>query len=220
MRGRKAQRRVLDLLSAIVGFGGEEVHRDSVAAALWPELDGGAARDAFEIALHRLRKLLGRDDAVLLLHGKLNLNPELTWTDVGAFERLAVADPSLDIDSVRRALALYKGPFLASYEDSAWLFPARERIRARYVRLVTVTGQWFEEAGNQRDAILVYGKALEFEPLAEALYRSLIGCLAREGRRAEALEVYRRCRQMLSVVLSLAPSPETEALRHSIEYPA
>ena len=37
-------------------------------------------------------------------------------------------------------------------------------------------------------------------------------CLQAEGRRAEALEVFRRCRQMLSITLGIAPAPETEAL--------
>jgi DNA-binding SARP family transcriptional activator len=48
--------------------------------------------------------------------------------------------------------------------------------------------------------------------VAESLYRGLIECHLRQGHRAEALEVYRHCRQMLSVVLGLRPSAETETL--------
>jgi hypothetical protein len=32
-----------------------------------------------------------------------------------------------------------------------------------------------------------------------------------------SLRVYRRCRQMLSIVLGIAPSAETETLRRSID---
>jgi DNA-binding SARP family transcriptional activator len=32
-----------------------------------------------------------------------------------------------------------------------------------------------------------------------------------QGQRAEAIEVFRRCRQMLSVTLGVAPTGETEA---------
>jgi DNA-binding SARP family transcriptional activator len=36
------------------------------------------------------------------------------------------------------------------------------------------------------------------------------------GEAAEALKVYRRCRDMLSIVLGLSPSPETEAIRATL----
>ena len=36
------------------------------------------------------------------------------------------------------------------------------------------------------------------------------------GEPAEALKVYRRCKDMLSIVLGVAPGPETEAIRASL----
>jgi DNA-binding SARP family transcriptional activator len=37
-------------------------------------------------------------------------------------------------------------------------------------------------------------------------------CLQAQGRRAEALDVFRRCRQILSITLGIAPGIETEAV--------
>jgi DNA-binding SARP family transcriptional activator len=37
-----------------------------------------------------------------------------------------------------------------------------------------------------------------------------------QGRKAEALETYRRCRQMLSAVLGVQPSAETESAHRSL----
>ena len=37
-------------------------------------------------------------------------------------------------------------------------------------------------------------------------------CHLQLGNHAEALSVYRRCREMLSVVLGVKPAPETDAL--------
>jgi ATP/maltotriose-dependent transcriptional regulator MalT/DNA-binding SARP family transcriptional activator len=217
---RKAQRRVLDLLKALVALGAEGVSRDAIAGALWPESEGDAARDAFEVTLHRLRKLLGRDDAIQLSHGMLQLNPEVAWTDALAFERLAHRangdHAAIEIDAAERALALYAGPFLHNEEDAPWLLPARERLRSRYVRLVIGAAQHFERARNPERAAAIYATALEAEPLAEEVYRRLMASLTAQGRHAEALDVYRRCRQMLAVVLGVAPSRETEALHQSI----
>lgn len=217
---RKAQRRVLDLLKALVALGAEGVSRDAIAGALWPESEGDAARDAFEVTLHRLRKLLGRDDAIQLSHGMLQLNPAVAWTDALAFERLAHRangdHAAIEVDAAERALALYAGPFLRNEEDAPWLLPARERLRSRYVRLVIGAAQHFERARNPERTAEIYATALEVEPLAEEVYRRLMASLAAQGRHAEALDVYRRCRQMLSVVLGVAPSRETETLHHSI----
>jgi DNA-binding SARP family transcriptional activator len=217
---RKAPRRALDLLTALVALGVEGVTRDAIAAALWPDSEGDAAHDALDITLHRLRKLIGRDDAVLLSHGILHLNPGIAWTDAYAFERLAGRangeHGAFEITAAERALALYTGPLLHKREDAAWLLPARERLRSRYVRLATRAAQHFEHAGRPDRTVEIYTSALEAEPLTEEFYRRLMACLAAQDRRAEALDVYRRCRHMLSVVLDVAPSRETEALHQSI----
>jgi DNA-binding SARP family transcriptional activator len=217
---RRAQRRVLDLLKVIVALGGEGVSRDAVAAALWPESEGDAARNALEITLHRLRKLLGYDEAVQLAQGTLRLNRELVSVDAASFERLVVAAfqgcEALDLGAAERALALYAGPFLRNEDDASWLLPARERLRSRYVRLVIRMAEHLERAGAPRRAAEIYAVALEAEPLTEDLYRRLMVVLASQERRAEALEAYRRCRRLLLAVSGIAPSRETEALHRAI----
>lgn len=217
---RKAQRRVLDLLKALVALGPEGVIKDTVAGALWPDSEGDAARDAFEVTLHRLRKLLGRDEAVQLTHGMLQVNRALVWVDSSAFERLAAEangeHGALNVAAAEGALTLYGGPFLQNEEDTPWLLPARERLRSRYIRLAIRTAQHFEHTGDPARAAEIYAVALEAEPLAEEVYRRLMLVLAGQGRRAEALDAYRRCRHLLSVVLGVAPSRETEALHHAI----
>ena len=49
--------------------------------------------------------------------------------------------------------------------------------------------------------------------------RRLIRTLARRGEQAEAVDVYRRCREMLSIVLNVKPAPETERLYERIRQP-
>jgi DNA-binding SARP family transcriptional activator len=58
--------------------------------------------------------------------------------------------------------------------------------------------------------------ALQIDPTAEELTRALMTHYLRHGERAAALRVYRRCREILSVVLGLRPSAATEALLQEI----
>ena len=67
-------------------------------------------------------------------------------------------------------------------------------------------------AGQHGAAARLYQRLVEHQPLAEDLVRRLMACLLVLGQRAEALAVYRRCRQQLSVVLGVRPAAETEAL--------
>jgi DNA-binding SARP family transcriptional activator len=48
--------------------------------------------------------------------------------------------------------------------------------------------------------------------LAEELYQRLIACHLVQGEYAQALNAYRRCRELLSIVLGVQPSARTEAL--------
>ena len=77
-----------------------------------------------------------------------------------------------------------------------------------------------EAARDWATAVDVYRRGLEADNLAEPLYRGLMRSLAATGDRAEALVAFRRCRDLLSVVLGLKPSAETERLHRDISKPA
>ena len=214
--GRKQPKKPFELLKYLVAQGGSKVAVATAIDALWPQAEGDAGKKSFEIALHRLRKLLGSDEVIRLEGGQLSLNSSICWVDSLAFERLArkaesgngEGDRSEDLAS--RALALFRGGFLPG-DEQAWAAPYREKLRAQFIRLVESAGDRFESGGRAEQAERWYRKALELELTAESIYRRLMQSLANQGRSAEAIEIYRRCREMLSVVLSAKPSPETEA---------
>jgi len=217
----KAQRKPLELLKCIAAFGTRDVGAAAVMQALWPDAEGDAAKRSFDITLHRLRRALGRDDAIVLERGKLSLNPGVVWIDSSAFERLAVrVDESLrglrpgaipTRELLDRALRLYRGAFLAS-DDDAWAQPTRARLRNRYLQLVERGGEFLERSPQPDAALACYQRAVELDPPAERIYQRIMRFLHAQGRHAEALDVYARCREMLAATLGVQPSAETEAL--------
>jgi DNA-binding SARP family transcriptional activator len=92
------------------------------------------------------------------------------------------------------------------------LLGRRDRLRSRFLRLVAAHGAALERLGRSNQAADGYRRALELEPLAEEIYPCLMRCHLEQDEPAQALETYRRCRQMLSVVLGVSPSPQTEKL--------
>jgi len=84
----KASRKPLELLKAVIALGGEEVSKDALIDALWPELEGDHAARSFETALYRLRKLLGDETILVLKDRKLTLDERYAWIDVSAIDGL------------------------------------------------------------------------------------------------------------------------------------
>lgn len=223
---RKAQHRPLELLKVLVAFGGREVATDQLAMALWPESEGDVAYNAFEITLHRLRKLIGIENALVLSNGLLTLDNKLCWVDVWAFEQAAsnaealMNSPQPSPDELARlsstVLAIYHGHFLGRETPEPWSITLRERLRSKFLRhLIDVARQW-ERIGRHGSAIQCYQKGLEVDDLAEIFYQRLMVCYQQLGRRSEALAVYRRCRATLSLILSIPPSPTTEAIHRRL----
>ena len=218
----KAQQRPLDLLKLVVALGGEAVDSQQVMAALWPDADGAAAKTSFDTALFRLRKLLGVDQAITLAGGKLSLSTALVWTDMRALEAAIEAAQRVDEASgtglaaaAARLLAAYPGTLLGD-DEAPWIAKPRDALRARFTRTLMRLGEILEHRGHWSDAVDLYRRGLEADNLAETFYRGLMRSLAANGEQAEALNAYRRCRELLSIVLGVKPAGETERLYRQI----
>jgi DNA-binding SARP family transcriptional activator len=214
----KTQQRPLELLKFVVAAGGRTVDTETVMATLWPDADGAAAKSSFDSALFRLRKLIDIDDAIDLSSGQMSLARPLVWTDVGALEA-ALDDASVGharpAAAARRLLDAYPGPLLGG-EENAWIAKPRDALRARFVRALMDLGGALERAGDWTAAIDVYRRGLEADNLSESFYRGLMRALAATGNQAEALAAFRRCRELLSIVLGLKPSAETDRVYRQI----
>jgi DNA-binding SARP family transcriptional activator len=224
----KAQRKPLDLLKLIVASR-HPVDYGMAIEHLWPDLDGDAGRNAFDLALLRLRKLVGHERAVNIQNGRLVLDRTQVWVDAWSFElacaevdRLAAEpayDRARDCDSLAaRLLRHYAGEFLAG-DETHWALRMRERLRSKLLRAFATLGQFLERESNVDRAILLYRRAIEIDPLAEEFCRRLMLCYRAEGRIAEALDAYRRCRDVISIMLGVAPSASTQAIYQSLKQP-
>jgi LuxR family transcriptional regulator, maltose regulon positive regulatory protein len=171
----KAQRRPLELLKLVVASGGEQVSEARITDALWPRIDGDSAHRSFTSALHRLRKLLGDERAIVLHEGRVTLDRRYFWIDTWAFDALAgeaeaASDPATVEKLAERMLDLYRGPFMAG-EEAAWHSTPRERMRGRLARAMSKVLSRWQERGEAARAHRYYEKCLEID--ADAAARSI-----------------------------------------------
>jgi ATP/maltotriose-dependent transcriptional regulator MalT/DNA-binding SARP family transcriptional activator len=221
----KSPRKPLELLKALVAFGGSDVNQSTLIDALWPELEGDNAQRAFETALYRLRKLLGDDMAILLKSGKVTLETSRVWVDALAIEDLvqqqfdssilaSESDPQRLDQLATRLLAAYSGHFLPE-ESGAWALARRERLSNRVVTVLQEIGRRLEMCQAWNAAIRCYQRTVEIEPVMENLWYRLMLCYRHQGEPLEALAVYARCRRILAG-LGITPSAEMELLRSAL----
>lgn len=220
--GVKPQRRPLDLLKVLLVSSGRSVGAAELADKLWPDSDGDTARNSLQVAVHRLRRLLGREQAVVVQNRKVCLDHALCAVDLWTFEReaqhlmLACADAPSFAQRANETLRLYRGHLFAQEAEQAWMLAPRERLRRLWLALVRRLGDHHEAHGDEDRACELYQRAVDLDPLAEEVYRRLMRCQQRAGEPAEAMHTYRCCREQLVTVLGVAPSAETERLYHTL----
>jgi LuxR family transcriptional regulator, maltose regulon positive regulatory protein len=214
-RSRKPQ----ELLQALIAFGGTEVSAGGLIDALWPDSEGDAAYHALESALYRLRQLLGARDAVRMEDAKVSLNRDRLWVDMWEFEeelRRPHGPGANGIERIGRLRLLYQGHFLQHENEKPWILRARQELRDRLLRAFRDAARGCEHAGHWEDAVNLYRSGIELDSLNEALYRGLMLCHQQLGEHSEALQAYRRCRELLTRFLGIPPNAKTQALYHSV----
>jgi ATP/maltotriose-dependent transcriptional regulator MalT/DNA-binding SARP family transcriptional activator len=225
----KGPGRPLELLKVLIASGSHNVRADQLADALWPHTEADYAHKSFTAALHRLRRMLDDDEALILSDGRLSLSTTLVWVDTWALEQYCD-----DIDAALRGtdgagsearrtefadalLALYRGPFLPDESEQPSYIAYREQARARVLRILARLARSWEEAGAPRAAAECYQRCIDADSLCEPLYRQLMLCHQRNGEPLEALATYEHLRAALSMRMNIMPSPETQALYASLK---
>ncbi len=223
----KGQSKPLLVLKALIAFGGRDIKKEKIADVIWPDADGDIANQSMATTLHRLRKVLKIDEAIMLSGGTLTLNSHICWVDIWDFERLCTRSDNMwalnqhektleTIQVTLEAVNIYKGPFLPQERDQPWTVYLREKLKNRYLRSIGKLGNYYENSGMMEKAVESFQRSLEIDHLDEEAYRRLMACYFRMGRRSKALAVYDSCKRILVEGLGVEPSRETEILRRSI----
>ena len=199
--------------------------------ALWPGVEEELARQRLHTAISDLRRTLRaaapeRASLVVSQGGAYGLDPQAAvWIDVQEFDRAwrtaqqyaQVGRQDEAEETLRQAVALYRGEYLEEdvYED--WPTEQRERLKSAYLTLLTRLCQW-AFAAQDYEGCLSWGRlTLECDPCREDAHRLLMRCYSRLGQRATALRQYRQCVDALRRGLDALPEPETEELHRRLQ---
>ncbi len=216
------------ILKVLLARRGHVVPADQLLEILWPDDEPHAARRRLHVRISQLRRALDPDDPsayVLTVEGGYTFNPEADcWLDTVEFEARAEwgrhcqesSDLAEAITAYETARALYRGDFLEEdlYED--WAFAERERLRERFLTVLTELAECYAQQGRYRRAVACCRDVLAADPCRESVYVRLMLYHYYAGEQDRALRAYERCRQVLADELGVEPLPQTTALHEQI----
>ena len=207
------------LLALLVLRANEVVRTELLVDELWGERPPRNASAALHTHVSRLRKTLGADTIASREWGYvLRAAPE--DVDLSHFESLVAEAEPLAAEQratkLAEGLALWRGPPLADLVNEPAL--AHDIGRLEELRLGTLERRIDAdlEAGQSGNLVGELEALIARNPLREHLRWLLILALYRAGRQAEALEVYRETRRVLTEELGIEPSPELRELERAI----
>jgi DNA-binding SARP family transcriptional activator/tetratricopeptide (TPR) repeat protein len=218
--GGVRQRAVLALL---VLHANQVVPAERLLVELWGEDAPPTAVNALQAAVSRLRRVLPQGRLLTRPVGYV-FRAAPDEVDVQRFERL-LADgrealargvPDEAAGTLRRALALWRGPALADFRFDP--FAQAEIARLEELRLVCVEERVEADLalGAVGELVGELQRLTAEQPLRERLRGQLMVALYRSDRQADALEAYRELRSVLAEELGLEPAPALRELEAAI----
>ena len=211
------------LLALLLIHPDEAVLVDRVIEELWSDRLPENPNNAVQTLVSRLRKALG-PDVVRSEAGGYRLLLEPGDRDSERFEELAArgrdefagGDAAAAAETLRTALALWRGPALADVRYER--FAQSEVARLEELRLACSEARIDADLmlGRHAEVVAELEALVGEHPLSERLRGQFMLALYRSGRQAEALVAYREARRTLVEELGIEPSPELRELEQSI----
>ncbi|WP_159425170.1 BTAD domain-containing putative transcriptional regulator [Streptomyces sp. TLI_053] len=130
--------------------------------------------------------------------------------------RLAAGDWTQASELLRRALGLWRGPVLADVSDAGLTWPELAALQGIRLAVHEDCIQAELAMGRDRELIGELESLLEAEPTRERLVAQLMVVLYNCGRQSEALDRYRRTRDLLADRFGLEPGRDLRRLQRAI----
>lgn len=191
--------------------------RDQLIDLVWGDSLGEKSQNAFNLALHRLRRRLGGNDSIL--HGSNGYSLcEGAVVDLAHLETLArsikrassISDQ--DLNSIGRIYEGWRRSAALISDRYEWLETTSHRARTLAAELGVAFGRGVLQRGDGAAALEIARDLLAADGCDESAAELAICTLLQRRDRSEALRVFRTYSESLQRELGLRPSHSVKAL--------
>lgn len=188
--------RARTLLRLLALHCGQAVHRDRLAASLWPTMAEDTAMHNLQVAISSLRKVCtgpaltidrDGDSYRLVLGGNARSDVQHFEAHLSAAVRArGSGDPSDVATHLRAALDCYAGDLLPEDGAAEWVVPLRERYRTMAVGAAADLAELELNRGQFRAAVAAAERGVDLDRFHDGCWRALIRAHERLGDLAAA----------------------------------
>jgi len=211
------------LLALLLSRANRPIATDRLVLELWGTRPPRTASKILQVYVHQIRRALGDKDRIRWWPTGYEVVVHPGELDAHRFEELARRGYELldegDVAGARmlfsEAEALWRGPAFDGFQagllrDEAAIYEER-RLNMLERRIAADL-----MLGHQSDVVAELLRLVTDHPLRERFREQLMLALYRSGRQAEALQAYRRGRDVLADELGIDPGPELRRLERAI----
>ena len=211
------------LLAILLLHANEPVTTDRLIDELWGEAPPSTARKSLQVRVATLRRALP-EGPLVTRGGSYLVQVDTDQLDLLRFERLlsdgrqALADGDAEAAAatLREALGLWRGRALADFADEAFAEPAVARLEELRLTALELRIEAELALGLQAQLVGDLRELVAVHPLRERLRGQLMLALYRDGRQAEALELYQHTRDTLTEELGIEPGTALQELQRAM----
>jgi len=191
--------------------------REELIDLVWGESPPERAQNAFNVALHRLRRRLGGSDAIV--HSTLGYALcDEALVDLADLEALGRASKRIgaltdaEVAALQRAYEGWRASARRIAQRHEWLEATSYRARTLAAELGIAFGRHALERGDTATALEIAQDLIDADACDEQATELALLALLQRGDRGIALRVYRRYSEQLRRELGLRPSRHLETL--------
>jgi DNA-binding SARP family transcriptional activator len=188
----------------------EVLPRERLTEQLWPNLSDTAARNAFHVCLHRLKRHLQQD---IIIHTKngYRLSGEVRvdlWEIERATTSLHTHEPLDDAQatSLRQLFERLAAAQPTHFEKWEWLAATERRVSELRAEIAHTLARHALVTKRENDALSLSHTLIGHDPYDESAHEIAISAHLSMGNSAAALRHFRRYRETLKADLDCEPS--------------
>ena len=213
------------LLATLLLHPGSMVSVDFLQRRIWGEEQPSTAKAALQTCVLRLRRIFARygvaADVIEAIPGGYRIVADPALLALTCFRARvqrpgASADPEAELELLRTALALWRGPALTNVQSD--LLHREDVPQLEEERLRTLERVFDLElaAGRCRQVLAELRSVAEAHRFHERFWEQLIEALHRCGRRGDALAEHQRITRLLADELGVDPGPGLRQLQGAV----
>jgi predicted ATPase/DNA-binding SARP family transcriptional activator len=217
------------LLAILLLHANEVVSTDRLIDLLWAENPPASARKVLQLYVSQLRRTLasapnGPNRTLTTSFPGYALRVERDACDLYRFEdlitearrMLADGEPAAAASTLTEALGLWRGQALADFRFEPFAQEAIGRLEAMRLSAVLDHAEAVLALGRHAEALAELQPLVGLHPTEERLARLLMLAQYRAGRQADALDDFRRIRDVLVDELGIEPGRELQDMQRKV----